>query len=113
VSRRIPALSHPKLPCFPCPHQAACCAYGTSITSDEYAALAPAHGSDSFRWDEEEEGWRTVVRNGHCVFLLPDSSCSLHGDAHYPVVCRGFPDVQPETGGPYLGDLTICPELAG
>ena len=53
---------------------------------------------------------RTRVRKGRCVFLV-NNSCSIHADPHYPAVCKGFPYVDAETGGPYLYDQTICPEF--
>jgi hypothetical protein len=32
-------MNHPELPCFPCPHASACCAYGVTLSDDEKAAL--------------------------------------------------------------------------
>ena len=98
------------LPCSPCPHASACCAFGTTLQEDEAVALAARYGEESVyrtRWGE----WRTRVKNGRCVFLA-DNSCTIHADPHYPAVCRGFPWVDVETGGPYEFDRTICPEFA-
>jgi len=100
--------THP-LPCFPCPHSSACCAYGTTLTDDEAAALMRAHGpavAYQTRWGE----WRTRVRHRRCV-LFQDNRCVIHGESFYPAVCRGFPWTDAETGGPYEFDRTICPEF--
>jgi Fe-S-cluster containining protein len=100
---------YPALPCFPCPHHSACCAFGTTVTSEEAAALAARYGEDRVyrtRWGE----WRTRVRKGRCVFLV-NNVCTIHDDPHYPAVCRGFPWVDAETGGPYEFDQSICPEF--
>ena len=106
-------MSRRQLPCFPCPHAAACCSFGASITPTEHLALtAPGeHLPDKFVWDLAENGWRTRVVAGRCVFLAGDATCTLHDHPYYPIVCRCFPDAQHDTGGPYQGDVTICPEL--
>jgi hypothetical protein len=99
----------PPLPCYPCPHQSSCCAYGTTVTDEEARALIERYGEDRIyrtRWGE----WRTRVRKGRCVFLL-DNVCTIHDDPHYPAVCRGFPWTDAETGGPYEYDQTICGEF--
>lgn len=107
----------PTLPCYPCPHHASCCAYGTTLSDDEAAQVAREHGADRIyrtRWGE----WRTRVRKGRCVFYL-NGGCSIHGKPYYPAVCAGFPWTDAETGGPYEWDRTICgefvrrPELLG
>lgn len=100
---------HPPLPCFPCPHDAACCAYGTTVSEDEARQLRERYGEDKVyrtRWGE----WRTRVRRGRCVFYQ-DHGCTIHHDPSYPAVCRGFPWTDAETGGPYEFDQTICPEF--
>ena len=99
----------PSLPCFPCPHHSSCCAYGVTLSDEEAAAIALAHGAATIyrtRWGE----WRTRVRGGRCVFLQ-ENVCTIHAEAHYPAVCRGFPWTDAETGGPYEYDRTICPEF--
>ena len=99
----------PALPCYPCPHDSACCAYGATLSDDEAESLGARYGRDRMyraRWGE----WRTRVRDGRCVFLV-SNSCSIHTDAHYPAVCRGFPWTDAETGGAYEYDQTICPEF--
>lgn len=101
--------AYPGLPCYPCPHASACCAYGATVTEEEAAAITAARGSGlvyQTRWGE----WRTRVRNRRCVFLS-DNTCSIHGQPYYPAVCRGFPWTDAETGGPYEYDRTICPEF--
>jgi hypothetical protein len=99
----------PSLPCFPCPHHSSCCAYGVTLSDDEAAAIAEAHGPDLIyrtRWGE----WRTRVRSGRCVFLR-ENVCTIHAEPYYPAVCGGFPWIDAETGGPYEYDRTICGEF--
>jgi hypothetical protein len=99
----------PKLPCWPCPHASACCAYGSTLSDEEAELIAAHHGREFIyrtRWGE----WRTRVKQGRCVFLQ-DNSCSIHAKPYYPTVCRGFPWTDAETGGPYEYDQTICPEF--
>jgi hypothetical protein len=43
--------------------------------------------------------------------LLRDNVCTIHSQPYYPAVCRGFPWIDAETGGPYEYDRTICPEF--
>ena len=45
------------------------------------------------------------VRKGQCKLT------AFHADPNYPAVCKGFPYVDAETGGPYIYDQTICPEF--
>lgn len=99
----------PPLPCYPCPHASACCAYGTTLSATEAAAIGAACGEDTVyrtRWGE----WRTRVSSGRCV-LLVDNTCSIYDQPYYPQVCRGFPFFDAETGGPYGFDRDICPEF--
>jgi Fe-S-cluster containining protein len=99
----------PELPCYPCPHDSACCAYGATVSEQEVEAIVRAHGEAKVyrtRWGE----WRTRVKARRCVFLK-DGGCSIHAESYYPVVCRGFPWTDAETGGPYEFDQTICPEF--
>jgi hypothetical protein len=98
--------SFPSLPCYPCPYHAACCAYGTSVSDEEAAAIERDHGLGvvyKTRWGE----WRTRVRNKRCV-LYRDGGCSIHDQSYYPATCRGFPWVDAQTGGRYPYDVTIC-----
>jgi len=99
----------PSLPCYPCPHASACCAYGATLSDDEASAIAAVHGDGKAyrtRWGE----WRTRVVRGRCVFLR-DNACSIYDQPYYPAVCRGFPFVDAETGGPYEYEREICPEF--
>ncbi len=103
-------MAFPSLPCFPCPHDSACCAHGTTLADHEAAAVRARYGDDRIyltRWGE----WRTRVKGGRCAFLV-ENSCQLHDEPFYPLVCRGFPWTDSETGGPYEFDRTICPEFA-
>ena len=43
--------------------------------------------------------------------FLENNVCTIHDDPSYPEVCQGFPWTDPETGGPYEFDQTICPEF--
>lgn len=100
----------PKLPCFPCPHDAACCAWGTTLTDDEAAAIRREFGREMVyrtRWGE----WRTRVRDRRCVFYDRSEGCVLHDRPYYPAVCHHFPWTDAESGGPYEFDQTICPEF--
>ena len=99
----------PALPCYPCPHQSACCAHGTTLSPQEAKAIIAEHGAAMAyrtRWGE----WRTRVRQGRCA-LLVNNACSIYNKPYYPAVCRGFPFVDSESGGPYQFDREICPEF--
>jgi hypothetical protein len=103
-------MSVPKLPCYPCPHNASCCAYGSTVSDEEAAAITANHGPGlvyQTRWGE----WRTRVRNRRCV-LFRDGGCMIHDKPYYPEMCGAFPWFDPETGGPYEYDVTICGEFA-
>jgi hypothetical protein len=100
----------PPLPCYPCPHDSSCCAYGTTVTEGEAAAIEAHHGPGLVyrtRWGE----WRTRVRQKRCA-MFRDGGCSIHDRPYYPAQCRHFPWTDPVTGGRYLYDVTICGELA-
>ena len=97
------------LPCFPCPYQASCCAYGTTLSEDEAAAIEADFGPGlvfKTRWGE----WRTRVRNKRCV-MFRDGGCSIHAKSYYPAICRAFPWYDAETGGRYEYDIHICGEF--
>ncbi|HEU4569811.1 MAG TPA: hypothetical protein VFS07_04510 [Gemmatimonadales bacterium] len=99
----------PKLPCFPCPHDSACCNYGSTVSDEEAQAIIAEWGEGKVyltRWGE----WRTRVRKGKCVFVVANG-CAIHAKPYYPLVCRGFPWTDAETGGPYEYDQEICPEF--
>jgi len=96
------------LPCYPCPHNSCCCFYGSDLSLDEKEAIVLNFGSDTVLEVKPQE-WRTRVVAGKCVFLS-DNGCKLHSETYYPEVCRGFP-WRDYKGGPYEGDLSICPEL--
>ena len=99
----------PQLPCWPCPHASACCAYGSTLSEEEAQQVLQHHGAGfayRTRWGE----WRTRVRKGRCVFFR-DNGCTIHTAPYYPAVCRGFPWTDAETGGPYEYDQSICPEF--
>ena len=62
-------MSFPALPCFPCPHTSACCAFGTTLAEHEAHAIRARFGDERIyltRWGE----WRTRVRGGRCAFLV-------------------------------------------
>ena len=100
----------PALPCYPCPYNASCCAYGVTVTPEEAAAIEAHHGPGMVyetRWGE----WRTRVRNKRCV-LFRDGGCSIHAQPYYPSLCRSFPWTDAETGDRYEYDITICGAFA-
>jgi hypothetical protein len=99
----------PSLPCYPCPYNSSCCAYGTTVSDEEAAAIEAKHGEGfvyKTRWGE----WRTRVRKNRCVFHQ-GGGCVIHDQPYYPSVCRGFPWTDAETGEPYEYDVTICGEF--
>jgi hypothetical protein len=99
-------ITPPSLPCYPCPYNASCCAYGATVTDEEAAAIEANHGTGlvyKTRWGE----WRTRVKGKRCA-LFRDGGCTIHDRAYYPAVCRGFPWTDAETGGRYEYDVTIC-----
>src|SRR6266550_4528264 len=96
----------PVLPCYPCPYEASCCAYGTSLSDEEAAAIEINHGAGlvyKTRWGE----WRTRVRGKRCV-LYGNGGCTIHSQPYYPAVCRGFPWDDPDAESRYEYDVTIC-----
>ena len=97
----------PSLPCYPCPYDSSCCAYGTTVSDEEAAAIEANHGPGlvyKTRWGE----WRTRVQKKRCV-LFRDGSCTIHDKPYYPGTCRGFPWwVDADTGERYEYDVTIC-----
>jgi hypothetical protein len=103
-----PSADLPSLPCYPCPHNASCCAYGATVTDEEAMAITAAHGPGKVyqtRWGE----WRTRVKNKRCV-MLRDGACTIHAQSYYPQVCRGFPWVDAD-GDRYIHDISICGEF--
>src|SRR5262245_9495438 len=99
----------PSLPCYPCPHAASCCAYGTLVSEQERAAILINHGPGfvyQTRWGE----WRTRVRNKRCVFYR-DGNCAIHDQPYYPATCKGFPWFDGTSDNPYPYEVTICGEL--
>jgi len=108
---RDPPTRFPPLPCYPCPHRSACCAHGVTLQDAEAEPLARKYGRDTVYYVKEEAEWRTRVVGDRCVFLR-DNRCVIHDDPHYPLVCRTFPWIDAETGGPYQFDRTICPEFS-
>ena len=102
-------MTPPALPCYPCPYDASCCAYGTSLSDEEASAIEANHGPGlvyQTRWGE----WRTRVRKKRCA-LYRDGGCGIHDKPYYPAVCRGFPWVDADATGPYEHDVTICGAL--
>lgn len=98
----------PELPCFPCPHNASCCGYGTTLSEDEARAIE-AHLGPGLTWTSRWGEIRTRVRNRKCV-LFRDGGCSIHDQPFYPTQCRGFPWTDGE-GSRYEYDVTICGEF--
>jgi hypothetical protein len=40
--------------------------------------------------------------------LFRDGGCTIHDKEYYPEMCAAFPWTDPETGGRYEYDVTIC-----
>lgn len=87
-----------------CKSGSACCRYGVSLTDMEAAIASALYGVGYSVWSNEEQGYRTGIKDGKCVFLGADGLCSIHNTNHYPEVCKKFPNWG------YDGDRTICPE---
>ena len=104
-----PRTNLPSLPCFPCPHNASCCAYGVSLSEAEAAAIEADVGAGLVYRTRRGE-FRTRIRGKRCV-LFRDGGCTIHDKPYYPAVCRGFPWTDAETGGRYEYDVTICGEF--
>ena len=99
----------PALPCYPCPHDSACCGHGVSLSYAEVKAIRAHHGSALIyrtRWGE----WRTRIVRGRCGFLR-DNACTIYNKPYYPAVCRGFPWFDADGDGPYEYERSICPEF--
>lgn len=100
----------PALPCYPCPHHSACCAYGTTLSDEEAESIRSEYG-DGPLYRTTNGDWRTRVVKGRCAFLVANV-CAIYNQPYYPAVCRGFPWLDAETGGPYQYDRKICPEFS-
>jgi hypothetical protein len=113
VSTTLPdqgaTMALPQLPCFPCPHESSCCAYGTTVTADEAAAIEANHGPALVYLTRYGE-WRTRVKQRRCV-MHRNGGCSIHDRPYYPAMCRTFPWTDSETGERYEYDVTICGEF--
>ena len=70
---------------------------------------APASARTGSTRRAGESGARACVAAGAPSWC--ENSCELHAEPYYPLVCRGFPWIDSETGGPYEFDRTICPEF--
>ncbi len=99
----------PSLPCFPCPHNSSCCAYGTTLNEQEAAAIEAHHGPGLVYKTRYGE-WRTRVRDRRCV-MFQNGSCTIHDKPYYPTLCAGFPWIDAETGERYEYDVHICGEF--
>ena len=93
------APAHPSLPCFPCPHASACCAYGVTLSDEEawhivrYIRHLPARGSLGAPaiFKEEEEQHARHPRQGsggilgdwlpECLHAVCDRLNASHGGA--------------------------------
>jgi hypothetical protein len=102
-------VTFPQLPCFPCPHDSSCCAFGTTVTESEAAAIEANHGP-GLVYETRYGEWRTRVRQKRCV-MYRDGGCSIHDRSYYPAMCRSFPWTDAESGGRYEYDVTICGEF--
>jgi len=97
----------------PCPHDSACCNWGTTLSDREVDAIRRRFPDHEKLVVKKHGEMRTRVRDGACVFKK-DNRCAIHGEAFYPIVCRLFPWKSTD-GGPYsehLDEYEICPDVA-
>lgn len=79
------------LPCNDCPYGGACCRYGVTLSPHEMRAITTKFGAE-YVYRNEDGDWRTVVRDGRCVFQDPQSgACGIHSADFYPAQCRAYP----------------------
>jgi len=79
------------LPCNDCPYGGACCRYGVTLSRNETQAITAKFGAEHVYRDENGD-WRTVVRDGRCIFQDPQSgACGIHSEDFYPAQCRAYP----------------------
>jgi hypothetical protein len=101
-------VTFPTLPCFPCPHDASCCAYGTTLTPEEAAAIEANYGP-GLVYETRYGEWRTRVRQKRCV-MYRNGGCSIYDQPYYPEMCRAFPWTD-AYGDRYEQDIMICGEF--
>jgi Fe-S-cluster containining protein len=91
------------LPCAVghCVYNSVCCNWGASVDDRQVNYFKPGQ----IEWAPDEQGYRTVVVDGHCIFMVA-GKCSIHGEPYYPSVCRIFPF------DGYKHDISICPACA-
>jgi hypothetical protein len=98
------------LPCLPCPHGSACCAYGVELVGDEADRIVKRFGAQAVVIGKDG-GPRTRVDEAGCCFLS-GNRCIIHDQLEYPAVCRGFPHHDAlDPSLPYQADVSICPEM--
>jgi Putative zinc- or iron-chelating domain len=104
-----PEVPRRALPCFPCPHKGACCAYGADLDTKEAHAFVREFGALTVVVDDKG-AYRTAVKDGTCVFHS-GGLCAIHETPLYPKVCRAYPWEDGLLGGMYSGDRQECPEF--
>jgi hypothetical protein len=108
-------LHHPKKedflppPCVPCQWSSSCCSHGTSLSDKEHQAIEEKFGSEHTIYDQEEQEYRTAIKDGRCIFSNKDSGCLIHEEPFYPKVCFNFPYTDISGKKPYPYDINICP----
>lgn len=101
------------LPCFPCPHRSVCCRWGTALSQAEYWTLFSEFGGEYVYFNEDDNEYRTQVKDGRCVFFDRElGGCGLHDHSHYPRMCKDFPHKDTRDALlPHAFDATMCPEV--
>jgi len=98
------------LKCYPCPHNGACCKYGSSLSQQEADLIIADFGEEAIQYTNDLiDPIRTKVINDSCYFLKY-GICHIHDKPYYPKVCKGFP-WEDADGNSYQHDQSICPEL--
>ncbi|MBN1376189.1 MAG: YkgJ family cysteine cluster protein [Dehalococcoidia bacterium] len=90
-----------------------CCRYGADVLPEEYERIislkiaSPGEFSRPYMSDGEML-YRTRVRKGGCVFLMPQRGCRLHATGHKPITCRNFPIDMDEAREAYEDGYLPC-----
>ena len=131
MNRYLPLYVPDSLPCHPCPHDAPCCTYGTTLTPTEARGLEDTYGPGTVThltpqelqargWFGENDPdlparglWATTVdpHTQRCA-LYRNHGCAAYHHPAYPVTCRIFPweDLYVPSL-PQAGDAPLCPEI--
>jgi Fe-S-cluster containining protein len=91
----------------------ACCRYGADVFPDEYQRLISSNVASEKEFSKPYKSngdtlYRTRVRNGGCVFLMPERGCRLHATGDKPVTCQNFPRTITEAREAYTCGYLPC-----